>query len=132
MKKEKQPQRPTLVTDQTTTYSIVEHIYMKDGIQRTKHSLLFGDMLVATEDYSNRSNAGELKKIIDSMLNIYESEFQCNNCRYKVGDYTGDIGYLLYVAFRSRTRLKFFKFKVRLFQILKIPIVKKCKPTTIE
>lgn len=117
----------------TRTHELQERYYLdKYGEQRVERVLFCLGDVVAKEDYPSISKKGHLSSIVQMMLDTNQSPSDCGDCRYKVGDYTGDPGYLLYILFKTRLRLKFFKFKVRLFQIFNIPVRYKYKTTSGE
>lgn len=116
----------------TFTCRIVERIYMSGHCQRVTRTLYEEDECIATEDYPLMSKKGELAKISDSIKALSTHHNNCLGCRYKVGDYTGDVGYLLYLAFRTRIRLKLLKFKIRAFKLLNIPLSYKYKTPSGE
>ena len=110
-------------------YELAEKYYRDShGQHRVARKLTCEDgVLLAEEDYPGQSQKGWLYEIKQMIDETDHPSSKCRDCRYKVGDYTGDPGYMIYVLFKTRFRLKFFKLKIRLFQILKIPLRYKCK-----
>lgn len=109
-------------TDYTCSYTFNIRHYKAKGESRCERTLIYdnGDIL-AREDVRGFSKSGKLQEIA-ALISDLEQESpanKCTKCRYKVGDYTGDIGYLLYLTFTVRLRLKFIKLKFRLFQLCK-------------
>ena len=107
-----------------------EQFYLSNGRQRVTRSLIIDDNIVSRED--TLPQHGEIGKIVamaDALSDLTSDK--CTNSRYKVGDYTGDPGYLLYIIFKARLRLQFIKFKIRLFKFFGKSVRKKSKPTHV-
>lgn len=102
-------------------HRIVEDIEKTDSYpyEKVTRTLYDGDEELYREIDSSGNIRGKLGDIVKSIYELSDSmsEDKCLSCRYKVGDYRGDISYLLYLSFRSRLRLQFFKFKLHLRQI---------------
>jgi len=94
-------------------YVLTERFYMRNDTQRVNRLLIVDGEFVCSDDMPARSDKGELAHIVELMLSLSGRTDKCAGCRYKVGDYTGDPGYLLYIIFTARLRLKFLKFKIR-------------------
>ena len=95
--------------------------------------LMSGDLEIASESYRGMNNNTPLGAIYNQIVQLENTESdKCLNCKYKVGDYTGDIGYLLYLAFKSRIRLKFVKFKFYFFKFFRNMFRPKDKPSRIK
>lgn len=110
------------------THTLTERYYLdKYGDQRVCRTLLFGNEVVAIEDYNSMSQSGELYQLRQTMQELFRTTEKCTECRYRIGQYTGDPGYLLYVIFKTRLRLKFLTLKYRLlhFNFKKLHFYKK-------
>ena len=82
--------------------------------------LMSGELEIASESYRCLNKNTPLGTIYNQIVQLENTgSDKCLNCKYKVGDYTGDVGYLLYIAFKSRIRLKFIKFKFNLFKFFR-------------
>lgn len=104
------------------TWILSEQFYLKNDEQSVLRTLSNerGE-LICQEDYRSLTKRGSLIDLVKSIkeLEAPSPVSDCTQCRYKVGQYTGDPAYLLYVLFRFRLRLKLIKFKYRLVNLLK-------------
>lgn len=99
-------------------HRIVERIEYCDRYpyERSTRTLYEDDVELYSETDSTGAMTGKLADIVRAIwdLSAYKSEDKCRDCRYKVGEYRGDIGYLLYLAFRYRLRSQWVAVKLRL------------------
>lgn len=106
-------------TEFTHEWTLTNRYFMKDNIQYVERILSFNECEERKETGRSISNRGVLAELDKDMKDIVFSSNKCSDCRYKVGDYRGDVSYLLYLAFRSRIRLKLVKFKLYFLKVLK-------------
>lgn len=118
------------------TYTLKERYYLtvhkEQRVERTlicHHQGHLGD-LIATENYNSMSKSGDLYRIKQLISELESPTDKCIKCRYRIGNYTGDPGYLIYVIFKTRIRLKFLKFKYRFLHLNLKGLFFKRKSTT--
>lgn len=63
---------------------------------------------------------GSIAEILKSIDDLYNLANNCQGCKYRVGEYRGDICYLLYLAFKYRLRAQIFMVKLRLCRLFGI------------
>lgn len=116
-------------------YRFIEE-FDSDAIKPTiTRRLVEDDIEIASERcFQNSDNKDSLLGgISQSIQKIeYGESDKCLNCNYKVGDYTGDVGYLLYISFKSRIRLKFIKLKLQFFKFFRKVFRPKDKASRIK
>lgn len=113
-------------------YTLTQEYYSKNDVQRTRRILRYGDNnVVYEEDSPSLVKKGELYDVIEKLRELEGFPDKCTGCRYSVGDYSGDIGYLIYLTFRSRLRLKIFKFKLYFLKVANKYLFFKNKTTSI-
>ena len=90
--------------------------------QMAERTLYVDNEKCASENVSCDCRNSLLGSIVDSMDKAAGAEYSndCARCRYKVGNYTGDPAYMLYLIFKTRIGWKFAKFKWRLRNMLRI------------
>lgn len=103
-------------TEFTEIYRIEQRHYQRGEFQRVRRSLYAGKELLFVEDTPAESRKGALAEIIRQLDSLGGLTSDCTDCRYKIGDYRGDPGYLLYILFKTRLRLQLLNFKYRLFK----------------
>lgn len=119
-------------TEFTHEWILTNRYFMKDNIQYVERTLSFDGDEEYRETGRSISNRGVLAELDKDMKDIVFSSNKCGGCRYKVGDYGGDVSYLLYLAFRSRIRLKLVKFKLYFLKVLKQNLFFKTKSAVIK
>lgn len=90
--------------------------------QMAERTLYVDNEKCASENVSCDCQNSLLGSIVDSMDKAAGAEYSndCARCRYKVGNYTGDPTYMLYLIFKTRIGWKFAKFKWSLRNMLRI------------
>lgn len=113
------------------TFTISSTHYKQGRKYKTSLELHEGDTFIASEVIPINGDGGALNQIVNSIYKLMygDKSNKCSKCSYKIGDYTGDPGYLLYLIFKFRLRLKFLKFKLRLLEIAEVFGFKKSKST---
>ena len=116
----------------TVTYRIEQRYYRRREFQRVRRSLYAGEELLFVEDAPVESRKGALAEIIKQLDSLGCSTSDCTDCRYKIGDYRGDPGYLLYILFKTRLRLQLLNFKYRFFKFFGKNIFLKDESAPVE
>lgn len=119
----------------TTVYKIVER-YSDAGRrgQTVERTLCMNGETFASENVSADCKNSMLGGIVSSMEKAagFDYSDKCLGCRYKVGNYTGDPAYMLYIIFKTRIRLKFVEFELRLRKFAIERLGLKLKPARIK
>lgn len=120
------------------SYTLKERYYLTaNKEQRVERTLTgyyqgYAGFLIATENYNSMSKSGDLYRIAQQIRELESPTDKCIKCRYRIGNYTGDPGYLLYVIFKTRIRLKFLEFKYRFTHLNIINLIFGSKSSRIK